>query len=329
MAADSIIGAVTTGLSAQSKDLLTAVVAAINGTATVTDVGTSTVVTGVDKSGNSTGALISKGAGTTGTINDGNVSLGVVLPEKVNLNFAGPAKAVDVEAATNYFKGLIDAALPSSNKSTEVVQKRESLIDAVKLATEGQGQDLAVRFVNIFSENTTGAKADTVKLSGSATGNKEVLAVMATGLNKDQTLILENLDRVLVVNDAKVQVLGGAAYVGGDNGNQNITGGSGADTLVGGGGNDTLVGGSGADNFVLKGGNSLVNVGDLNIAQGDKLVFQHPGLTSIDQLVKAVSFIQDTPTGLTVSFGNELTISLVGVKIADITSDLSFIEIKS
>jgi Ca2+-binding RTX toxin-like protein len=329
MAADSIVGAVTTGLSAQSKDLLTAVVAAINGTATVTDVGTSTVVTGVDKSGNSTGALISKGAVTTGTINDGNVSLGVVLPEKVNLNFAGPAKAVDGEAATNYFKGLIDAALPSSNKSAEVIQKRESLIDAVKLATEGQGKDLAVRFVNISSENTTGTKADTVKLSGSATGNKEVLAVMATGLNKDQTLILENLDRVLVVNDAKVQVLGGAAYVGGDNGNQNITGGSGADTLVGGGGNDTLVGGSGADNFVLKGGNSLVNVGDLNIAQGDKLVFQHPGLTSIDQLVKAVSFIQDTPTGLTVSFGNELTISLVGVKIADITSDLSFIEIKS
>jgi len=329
MASDSIVGAVTNGLSTQSIELLTAVVAAINGTATVTDIGTSTVVTGLDESGNTTGALLSKGEATSGTINDGSVSLGVVLPENVNMNFAGPTQAVDVEAAMNYFNALIETALPSSNTSSGAVQKRESLIDAVELATEGQGKDLAVRFVNISSENTTGTTSDTIKLSGSATGNKEVLAVMATGLNKDQTLILENLDRVLVVNDAKVQVLGGAAYVGGDNGNQNITGGSGADTLVGGGGNDTLVGGSGADNFVLKGGSSLVNVGDLNIAQGDKLVFQHPGLTSIDQLVKAVSFIQDTPTGLTVSFGNELTISLIGVKITDITSDLSFIQIKS
>ena len=329
MAADSIVGAVTTDLSTASKDLLTAVVAAIDGTATVADIGTSKVVTGVDKSGNSTGALISEGDATLGTINDGSMSLGIVLPEKVNMNFAGPTQAVDAAAAMKYFNGLIDAALPSTVISTEVVQKRASLIDAVALATEGQGKDLSVSFVNITSENNAGKQSDTVKLSGSATGNKEVLAVMATGLSKDQTLILENLDRVLVVGDAKVQVLGGAAYVGGDNGNQNITGGSGADTLVGGGGNDTLVGGSGADTFVLKGGNSIVTIGDFSKSQGDKLVFQYPGLTSIDQLVKAVSFIQETPTGLTVSFGSELTITLVGLTIADVTSDLSFIQIKS
>ena len=57
MASDSIVGAVTDGLSAQSKELLSAVVAAISGTATVADIGESTVVFGADATGNLTGLL--------------------------------------------------------------------------------------------------------------------------------------------------------------------------------------------------------------------------------------------------------------------------------
>jgi Ca2+-binding RTX toxin-like protein len=329
MASDSIVGALTGGLSEASKELLTAVVAAINGTATVTSLGTSTVVSGLDKDGNTTGALVPKEGAITGTISDGGVSLGVVLPEKVGLNFAGPTQAATAIAATNYFQGLIDAALPAANNTVDVMQKRESLNESLELLTEGLEKDLAVRFVSITNENTSGKSSETIKLSGSSSGNKEVFALIASSLSKDQTVQLENLDRVLLVGDAQVQVLGNSALVAGDNGNQVISGGFGADTLVGGGGNDTLVGGFGSDNFVLKGGNSSVFVGDFSKSQGDKLVFQHEGLTSIDQLVNAVSAIQDTSTGMTVSFGNELTITLVGVKIADITSDLSFIQIKS
>lgn len=328
MAADSIVGAVTTGLSAQSKDLLTAVVAAINGTATVTDVGTSTVVTGVDKSGNSTGALIAKGTGTTGTINDGTVQIGVVLPEKVGLNFAGPVKEVSAAAAVTYFKELIAAALPSTNTTTAVVENRASLENAVSLASDGQGNSLNVRVIGITNESTTGKSTDTVKLSGSATGNKEVVAINAANLAKEQTLILENLDRVVLVNDAKVQVTGGAAFVAGDNANQSISGGFGADTLVGGGGNDTLVGGYGSDIFGFVGGGTT-NVGDFNKAQGDKLAIQLTGVTTNAQLISAVTAIQDTPTGMSVTFGKSGTITLVGIHIADITADMVQLSIKS
>jgi hypothetical protein len=329
MASDSIVGAVTTGISDQSKELLTAVVAAINGIATVSQLGTSTVVSGLDNNGNITGALISKGAPTSGTISDGTSSFGVVLPAKTSLTFAGPKQAVDANAAIDYFNGLINAALPASSTSPDVVKERESLIKSVQNAGNGQGQNLAVKVINITQENSTATSSDTVKLSGNASGNKEVVAVLASSLTKEQTLILENLDRVVLVGDAKVQVSGAASFVAGDNANQLIIGGSGNDTLVGGGGNDTLVGGTGSDNFGLQGGGSSVLIEGFNKSKGDKLVFQNPGLTSVDQLLKAVTAAQDTSTGMTVSFGSELTITLVGVKIADITSDLSVIQIKS
>lgn len=327
MAADSIVGAVTNGLSSQSKELLTAVVAAISGTATIADLGTSTVVTGVDKSGNSTGALISKGAATTGTINDAVAPMGVVLPEKVGLNFAGPAKAVAAAAAVTYFKDLIASALPSTDKSAAVVDKRASLESAVSLASDGQGNSLAVRVIGITNESTTGKSSDTVKLSGTS-GTKEVVAVNAANLSKEQTLILENLDRVVLVNDAKVQVSGSSAFVAGDNANQSISGGFGADTLVGGGGSDTLVGGYGSDKFGFVGGGTTI-VGDFSKAQGDKLAIEIPGVTTNAQLINAVTAIVDTPNGMSVTFGSAGTITLVGVKIADITADMIQLQIKS
>jgi Ca2+-binding RTX toxin-like protein len=187
---------------------------------------------------------------------------------------------------------------------------------------------LSVRVISITNESTTGKSTDTVKLSGSSTGNKEVVAVNAANLSKDQTLILENLDRVVLVNDAKVQVTGSAAFVAGDNANQSISGGFGADTLVGGGGSDTLVGGYGSDKFGFVGGGTI-SVGDFSKSQGDKLAIQLTGVTTNAQLINAVSAIQDTPTGMSVTFGSFGTITLVGVKIADITADMIQLNINS
>ena len=327
MASDSIVGAVGTGLSDASKELLSAVVAAINGTATVADVGESTVVFGADTTGNLTGTLIAQGGQTVGSIQDGSVTLGVSLPDDVGLNFAGPKELTSAAAAAQYFNDLIDAALPASNTSEAVVEKRESLEAAVALASDGQGSGLGVRVLSITNESKTGSASDTIKLSG-ASGSKEVVAVNAANLSATQTLILENLDRVVLVNDAKVQVTGSAAFVAGDNANQSISGGFGADTLVGGGGSDTLVGGYGSDKFGFVGGGTI-NVGDFSKSQGDKLAIQLTGVTTNAQLINAVSAIQDTPTGMSVTFGSFGTITLVGVKIADITADMIQLNINS
>jgi Ca2+-binding RTX toxin-like protein len=325
MASDSIVGAVTDGLSAQSKELLSAVVAAISGIATVADVGESTVVFGADATGNLTGTLIAQGGQTVGSIQDGSVNLGVSLPDDVGLNFAGPKEMISAAAAAQYFNDLIDAALPASNTSEAVVEKRESLEAAVALASDGQGSGLGVRVLSITNESTTGSASDTIKLSGAA-ATKEVVAVNAANLSATQTLVLENLDRVVLVNDAKVQVIGSAAFVAGDNANQNISGGFGDDTLVGGGGSDTLVGGYGADRFGLTGGGTTI-VGDFKKSQGDKLAFQFAGISTTEQLVGAVTDIRDTPNGLFVSFGVHGAVTLVGISIADITADMVQLQI--
>ena len=136
-----------------------------------------------------------------------------------------------------------------------------------------------------------------------------------------QQLILQDLEKVVLVNKADVVVTGTkAALVVGDNADQKITGGQGADTLVGGGGSDTLVGGAGNDTFGFVSGGSFV-IGDFNPAN-DKLAFSVPGISNFNQLASLVTGVENTSSGVTYTFGNAGSISLVGINSTDVTADL-------
>ena len=320
--ADSIVGAVGANLSDSSKSALEALVSAIAGEAAVVDLGGSTAVFGADASGNSVGSVTAATTAVSGAINDANLTVNIELPVGVGLDFAGPSTDQTAAQAKEYFDGVISQAFAGATGAaadqSAALSKAFALIATKDAANTNNS---AVRLVNITNESTDGAA--TVKLSGDANSSKqEVVAVNASQMRAGQTLQIENLDRVVVAGSAKLEVVGSsAAFVAGDNADQNITGGGGSDTLVGGGGNDTLAGGAGADDFgFVAGGNFTIS--DLSAAEGDKLAFSIDGLTSIEQLVAAVTAITETADGVTFQFGDAASITLVGMQSSDVTADL-------
>jgi Ca2+-binding RTX toxin-like protein len=322
MSADSIVGEVGNNLSDESKAILAEVVAQITGTAAYVNVGGATAVYGTQSTGVITGVLPASNSAVVGDLKDTNFTVGVELPANIGINFTGPANNVSVELAADYFSGLILAAMPKNNPDPVVQSKAQSLQAAVSVVKNAAvNGDTSVRYVELTNVQPSGAGGN-VKIVGSGAAN-EVVAINTAQLVGNQQLILQDLDKVILVNKADVVVTGTkAAVVVGDNADQKITGGQGADTLVGGGGSDTLVGGSGSDTFgFVSGGN--VQIGDFNFRE-DKFAFSLEGVNNFQDLVKLVTQVQETSTGVTYTFGGAGvgTITLMGVRDSDINADL-------
>jgi len=321
MASDSIIGAVGNNLSNESKSLLTEVIAQIKGTAAYVSVGESTAVFGPGDAGAIVGSLPASKAAIAGELKDTNFVANVELPANTGVNFQGPSTNVTTEAAADYFNALIDAALPKGNESPAVQEKAQSLKTAVDVVKSiGPAADATVRYVEVVSTAQAGASGS-VKIVGSGSSAKEIVAINTAQLGTNQQLILQDLEKVVLVNKADVVVTGTkAALVVGDNADQKITGGQGADTLVGGGGNDTLVGGAGSDTFGFVSGGRFV-LGDFN-PTNDKLTFEIPGISNFNQLASLVTRVENTASGVVYTFGNAGSITLVGISSAEVTADL-------
>lgn len=319
--ADSIVSSLSSSLSDASKEILQSIVDFVSGPAAVVDLGSTKAVFGTSTDGTSKGIVVANDAPVTGTINDANFALTVDLPASVGLVFQGPSKDVSATEAANYFQSLIDSALPSDSKDTAVVAKRASLEEAVTLVTGNQTSSAAVRVVGI---KTDGSVSDSGKvvLAGSSAAAGEVIAVNTAGLGSKQELVLENMERVVIVHGAYVSIAGNtASFVAGDNADQKVTGGGGADTLVGGGGSDTLIGGLGADAFGVTGTGSLT-VGDFSGSSGDRLKFNFDGVHTIAELKALITNVQEDSTGLSITFSTGMTISLVGLRNQDLTADM-------
>lgn len=320
MAADSVVGAIGSNLSDQSKALLQEVVAQITGVAAYVNVGGATAVYGTASTGVITGTLPAGNAAVSGDLKDTNFAVNVELPANVGVNFKGPSTNVDVAKAADYFNQLISAALPSNSQNPAVQDKAQSLQTAVKVVKNAPSNaDASVRYVEVLNTQTSGAGGD-VKIVGNAAAN-EVVAINTAQLSANQKLILQDLERVILVNKADVIVTGTkAALVVGDNADQKITGGQGADTLVGGGGRDTLAGGAGSDTFGFASGGTF-QISDFNIKE-DKLAFSFGGVNNFQDLAKLVTKVEETSSGVTYTFGDAGAITLVGIKASDITADL-------
>lgn len=320
--ADSIVSSLSESLSDTSKQILQSIVDFVSGPAAVVDLGSTKAVFGTGTDGNTKGLVVASDAAVTGNINDANFALSVELPAAVGLVFQGPATNVSATEASNYFQSLIDTALPADSKDTAVIEKRASLEEAVQLVTASQESKAAVRVVGIKSDATTTSDSSKVVLTGANAAAGEVIAVNTAGLGAKQQLVLENMERVVIVHGADVAISGSkASFVAGDNADQKVTGGSGADTLVGGGGNDTLIGGVGADAFGVVGSGTLT-LGDFSGSSGDRLKFNIDGVTTIAQLKALITNVQEDANGLTIAFNTGMTISLVGLKNSDLTADM-------
>lgn len=320
MASDSVAGAVGGNLSDESKSLLSEVVAQITGTAAYVNVGGATAVFGPDATGAIVGTLPVNNLAITGEFRDTNFAVNVELPANSGINFQGPSTNITTEAAADYFNELIEAAFPNGNESPAVQEKAQSLTAAVDLVkNSGSTADTSVRLIEVISTAQPDA-AGNLTIVGNGASN-EVVAINTEQLGANQQLILQDLEKVILVNNADVVITGTtAALVVGDNADQKITGGQGADTLVGGGGSDTLVGGAGSDTFGFVSGGLFV-LGDFN-PTSDKLFFNIPGILNVNQLAGLVTRVEDHSSGAIYTFGNAGSISLVGIKSTDVTADL-------
>lgn len=320
MASDSVIGAVGESLSAESVSLLEQVVAQITGTAAIFSVGEATAVYGTGEAGTIVGALPAGSSSVSGEFRDTNFVANVVLPSNTGINFQGPSTNVSTEAAADFFNAMIDAALSSGNDNPAVQAKAQSLSTAVDVVkNSGSNSDTTVRYLEVVSTSQSDGTGNVTIAGGGA--SVEVVAINTAQLGANQQLFLQDLEKVIIVNNADVVVTGtNAAMVVGDNADQKITGGQGADTLVGGGGSDTLVGGAGSDTFGFVSGGTFV-LGDFDTAN-DKLTFDIAGISSFNQLASLVTRVENTASGVTYTFGNAGSISLVGVSSSDVTADL-------
>jgi hypothetical protein len=107
-------------------------------------------------------------------------------------------------------------------------------------------------------------------------------------------------------------------FVTGSNGNNTLNGGSGNDTLRVGNGQYNLTGGEGNDIFgFYAAGNFIVH--DF-VNSSDMLFFDSAttGLNNIDDLLQAISGINDTQEGVVIDFHGIASITLIGLQQNDL-----------
>lgn len=286
--------------------------------------GTDTIVAGTSN------AIITGSGGTdsiTGGLNDGDFQATVTLPPKTGLALKGLNFVANGTDVVNYLKSLIDGAIPATttvdNQAAATV--KANLEKAVNSVVKSTDTSTVVRVVDIISDKndtTTGAKE--VKLSGSSTStNTEVVAVNANKLRTGDTLVVENLEKVVVVGRGKIKVSDTqttAVTIAGNDADQDISGGAGNDTLFGGGGNDTLSGGAGDDTFVVGSGGGNTTISALD--SGDKIGFNIEGVTDFDSLKAAILRVDIIGADLVATFNDGTQVTLSGVAPENVTSNL-------
>lgn len=331
--ADSLTGAVqnSSTLDSSTKNILTSVVNNIDTSQTpvsVTTAGGTTVVQGNTSDGQTIGAVVPTAESVVVPVNNGNFVADVTLPGETGLGLQGLAETTNSSGAQTYFNQLINSALPQGTDPA-ANEQRSALQNAVNLVTDGlgDGQNLVVRVLSFIDNNGSNANSGQLVVNGgnTASGLNNVVAVNTSGLSNDQTVVLENIPRAVIVGAGSVQLSGTAnGVVVGDNNNQSIVGGAGNDTLVGGGGNDTLVGGNGNNTFAFNSGGHYT-VTDFNPSK-DKLTFMISGVSNIDQLGSLVTSQTTNGNSTTYNFGpnNSLTIDVVGSTPFDVNGNVIF-----
>lgn len=113
----------------------------------------------------------------------------------------------------------------------------------------------------------------------------------------------------------------------GQEGTDKLFGGDGDDILHAGHGHDQLTGGSGSDTFGFYALGHF-RVTDFTISEDpllqDRLFFDSEalGISSIEQLVPFITNINQRADGVTVEFGSEASIDLIGIDLNHITPDM-------
>jgi hypothetical protein len=148
-------------------------------------------------------------------------------------------------------------------------------ITEMGLIDGGDGRDiLELEGAKIVSDGFEAALVDlnqgTLTIVNNPGGQGSISTTIA--LNDIEVVLGTTGDDFLVGvgESTESQVLRGMA------GDDYIVGGEGADVLEGGAGTDFIIGGGGADTFLISSGSAIDVIDDLNLEQGDRVVFKDP-----------------------------------------------------
>lgn len=194
-------------------------------------------------------------------------------------------------------------------------------LNSIDKAIELLGTDDADLVVGYVRLATTPNENGEVRIDATGVDSDTLLAVRLLDISSDSTLVLSGMEKVILVGAGNVRVddSNGAMLVG-DTTNQNITGGDGADSLVGGGGADSLTGGAGDDvfGFIAKGDYTITDF----TAGEDVLAFGINGVDSLDDLNDLITSVSHSGGDTTFHFGDNASITLVGVDTDALTADM-------
>lgn len=320
MAADSIVGgaAVLEDLGPALAGLIEGVLFDTQaGSITTTTLGAATVVSGSGANNEAQGVLLPASTGVSGTLTNGVFSANVDLPAQVGLTFEGLNNVVSGAAVQSYLDSVVDANVPPTDAGAALGASLKSAIAAV---IGGSTPNAVVRVMSILDNAPGSAPGTEIVVSGSGTNGDEVLAVNMSPVKGGKTLVVENIESVIVVGKGTVAVGdSNDTKLAGDLRDQMLIGGGGSDTLMGGGGADTLTGGAGDNTFVISGHGHLTIT---DFKHSDKIVFQVPGITNIAELREALAKTEFIDGNVIATFDDGSVVTLVGVDPNSLTTDL-------
>lgn len=346
MAADSLVGGVTLPgggqlvLSPGSTELLNSIFSdTIGGTFQSATVPGGVVLSGAGQFGESQ-SLLAPTAPTiafSGDVASGTLTVNLTLPPGAGVVLQGLDDKTPAEAAT-YVNSILDQYLTGTDEGTQTYVT--ALKDVVKQMTEGltdAGAKVSVRVVAFSggvpssptSEDSGPASralaSNEVLLDVTTAGNatsKELLAIVMGTVGSGKTLVLKGAEGAVLIGDGTVRFDGlTPVRLSGDAASQNITGGSGRDTIIGGGGNDTVTGGTGSDVFGFNKLTGNLTITDFQVGI-DHLGFGIAGVTSASGLASQFTGLTQMSNGVKLSFGNEASITLIGVTAEQLTLDM-------
>lgn len=358
MASDSLFGGDIDGggsvpggvLDSSDRALLDALLADFVGGPAI-DFDGGKLVNGTGPGGERQGALTPGTGELEGPITNGDITMEVDIPAGTGLTFTGKDGQTP-DAAENYLNTAIGGYFaPNVDPNSDAGQQQQSLTGAVDdlLGSLGGGKDVSVRLIDFLGKTSPGssvepASVDGVEITAGAASNftptavgvapneiffdagaskgKQVFAFNLTKIAADKTVVVKNVEAVLAGGKGNLRVDSTTGVrVNSDNTAQDITGGSGNDTLVG-GGNDTLTGGAGSDVFAFtSAAKGRFTITDFNKAT-DQVALKLTGVTNFEQLKAAVTSATFVNNVATYNLGSDITVTLVGVGISDITADM-------
>ena len=239
----------------------------------------------------------------------------------------GTSEATDAGTAATTATTMLEAAIPDDSGSAAAQLVHDTIVDAINtltstIATANDGLvDLQLISVDASSADEGGAVAVDLTDTDAAGGSIAVI----TSTDADTNITVTGTDAMLVVGDATITSnLADGSVISTDTGDQVIIGGDSAEEIVITGGIDTVTGGAGADIFAMSGSavydgaNIELTINDYDSATGDTInfdVIDSFGITTLAQLGSYVTQVDETATGVTVHFGDVVSISLVGLDL--------------